>query len=33
MMEKINAVLDWENIEAVLLEHYNVGKSKEGGAN
>jgi len=30
MMKKINAVVDWENIEAVLLEHYDVGKSKEG---
>jgi transposase, IS5 family len=30
MMEKINAVVDWENIEAVLLEHYEIGKSKEG---
>ena len=30
MMEKINAVVNWKNIEAVLLEHYDVGKSKEG---
>ena len=30
MMEKINAVVDWENIEAVLNEHYEVGKSEEG---
>ena len=30
MMEKINAVVDWENIEAVLNEHYEVGKREEG---
>jgi transposase, IS5 family len=30
MMEEINSVVNWENIEAVLLEHYEVGKSKEG---
>ena len=29
MMEKINAVVDWKNIEAVLLEHYDVGKAKK----
>ena len=31
MMEKINDVVEWENIEAILLEHYGVGRSKEGG--
>ncbi|EFK08102.1 transposase, IS4 family [delta proteobacterium NaphS2] len=30
MMEEINSVVNWENIEAVLLAHYEVGKSKEG---
>ena len=30
MMEKINGSIDWENVEALLLEHYKVGKSKEG---
>jgi hypothetical protein len=30
MMEKINSVVEWENIEAILLEHYGVGRSKEG---
>ena len=30
MMEKINKVVKWKNIEAVLLEHYEVGKSEEG---
>ena len=30
MMEKINAVVGWENIEALLLGHYEVGTSKEG---
>jgi hypothetical protein len=28
MIEKINAVVECENIEAMLLEHYEVGKSK-----
>jgi transposase, IS5 family len=30
MMEKINDVVEWDNIEAVLNEHYAVGRSKEG---
>lgn len=30
MMEKINKVVKWRNIEAQLLEHYEVGTSKEG---
>ena len=30
MMEKINKVVKWKNIEALLLEHYEVGKSEEG---
>jgi len=30
MMEKINDVVEWDNIEAVLNEHYEVGRSKEG---
>ena len=30
MMEKINKVVKWRNIEALLLEHYEVGTSKEG---
>ena len=30
MMEKINGVVEWDNIEAVLNEHYEVGRSKEG---
>ena len=30
MMEKINKVVKWRNIEAQLLEHYEVGKSEEG---
>jgi IS5 family transposase len=30
MMEKINKVVKWKNIEALLLEHYKVGTSKEG---
>jgi len=30
MMDKINKVVKWKNIEAVLLEHYEVGKSEEG---
>jgi hypothetical protein len=29
-MEKINEVVKWKNIEAQLLEHYEVGKSEEG---
>ncbi len=30
IMEKINEVVKWKNIEAQLLEHYEVGKSEEG---
>jgi len=30
MMEKINKVVKWRNIEAVLMEHYDVGTSEEG---
>ena len=30
MMDKINKVVKWKNIEALLLEHYEVGTSKEG---
>ena len=30
MMEKINDVVAWDNIEAVLNEHYEIGRSKEG---
>ena len=30
MMEKINKVVKWKNIEALLMEHYEVGTSKEG---
>jgi IS5 family transposase len=29
-MEKINKVVNWRNIEALLMEYYDVGKSKEG---
>jgi len=30
MMERINKAVAWENIEALLLEWYDVGKSTEG---
>jgi len=30
MMEKINKVVNWQNIEALLLEYYNAGKSTQG---
>jgi len=30
MMKRINKVINWRNIEALLLEYYDVGKSKEG---
>ena len=30
MMEKINNTVTWENIEALLLEYYEVGRSTEG---
>lgn len=30
MMEKINKVVKWEDIEVLLMEHYEIGKSDEG---
>ena len=30
MMEKINSIIDWSEIEAVLLKHYTVGITIEG---
>ena len=30
MMEKINKIIDWSKIEAILLSHYAVGKTLEG---
>jgi transposase, IS5 family len=30
MMQRIDKAVNWQNIEALLLEHYEVGKSKEG---
>lgn len=30
MMKRINKVVKWKNIEALLREYYEVGKSKEG---
>jgi len=30
MMNRINKVVAWENIDALLREHYDVGISKEG---
>jgi IS5 family transposase len=30
MMSKIDSVVDWTDIEALLLEHYEIGTSKEG---
>jgi len=30
MMNKINALISWKNIEALLLEYYEVGTSREG---
>ena len=29
-MERINKVVKWRNIEALLMEYYEVGKSEEG---
>jgi len=29
-MEQINKVVNWQNVEALLMEYYDVGKSKEG---
>ena len=30
MMDRINKVVNWRNIDALLREHYEVGTSKEG---
>ncbi|MBW2033123.1 MAG: transposase [Deltaproteobacteria bacterium] len=30
MMERINKVVKWRNIEALLREYYEVGRRKEG---
>ena len=30
MMEKINQIIDWSEIEAFLLKHYTVGNTIEG---
>ena len=30
LMERINKVINWENIEALLMEYYDTGKTKEG---
>lgn len=30
MMEKINNLVKWKDIEALLMEHYEIGKSEEG---
>ena len=30
MLERINKSIKWRNIEALLLEYYDIGKSKEG---
>jgi len=30
MMEKINKIIDWSKIEAILLQHYTIGKTIEG---
>ena len=30
LMERINSVVSWKNIEALLMEYYEVGKSEEG---
>ena len=30
MMEKINSVVNWQNIDALLLEYYEQGKSAQG---
>lgn len=29
-LEKINQVMDWSKVEAVLMRHYSIGSSKEG---
>ena len=30
MLERVNKAIKWRNIEALLLEYYDIGKSKEG---
>ena len=30
LMERINNAVSWRIIEALLLEHYNIGKTVEG---
>lgn len=30
MMRKINTVINWEKVEAILFKHYSTGKSSEG---
>jgi len=30
MMERINTSVNWENIKALLKEHYHIGQSHEG---
>ena len=30
LMERINKVVSWKNIEALLMEYYETGRSKEG---
>ena len=30
MLERINKVINWRNIGTLLLEYYDIGKSKEG---
>lgn len=30
MMERINKVVKWNNIEALLREYYDIGQSEEG---
>ena len=30
LMDRINKVIKWRNIEALLMEYYETGKTKEG---
>lgn len=30
LMKRINNVINWENIEALLMEHYDTGITNEG---
>jgi IS5 family transposase len=30
LMDRINKVVNWQNIEALLMEYYEIGKTKEG---